>query len=56
VLHPRDFAWSATIDRLTGSDKVKLAIEGGRLPALLDEWDRAAAAFLESRKPFLLYP
>jgi uncharacterized protein YbbC (DUF1343 family) len=53
--HPREFAWSATIDRLTGSDKVRLAIEGGRLPALLDEWDRDAAAFAESRKPFLLY-
>ena len=54
--HPRDFAWSGTIDRLTGSDKVRLAIEAGRLPALLEEWDREAADFLESRKPFLLYP
>ena len=53
--HLREFAWSATIDRLTGSDKVRLAIEGGRLPVLLDEWDREAAAFFESRKPFLLY-
>ena len=54
--HPRDFAWSPTIDRLTGSDKVRLAIEAGRLAALLEEWDREAAAFRESRKPFLLYP
>jgi uncharacterized protein YbbC (DUF1343 family) len=54
--HPRDFAWSKTIDRLTGSNKVRLAIEGGRLPALLDDWDREAAAFRESRKPYLLYP
>jgi uncharacterized protein YbbC (DUF1343 family) len=53
--HPREFAWSPTIDRLTGSDKVRLAIEGGRLPALLEEWDREAADFVESRKPFLLY-
>jgi uncharacterized protein YbbC (DUF1343 family) len=53
--HPREFAWSPTIDRLTGSDKVRLAIEGGRLPSLLDEWDRGAAAFVESRKPYLLY-
>ena len=53
--HPRDFAWSATIDRLTGSDKVRLAIEGGQLPSLLKDWDREAADFLESRKPFLLY-
>ena len=54
--HPRDFAWTGSIDRLTGSDKVRLAIEGGRLPALLDEWDGEAAAFTESRKAFLLYP
>jgi uncharacterized protein YbbC (DUF1343 family) len=54
--HPKDFAWGPTIDRLTGSDKVRAAIEAGRLPALLDEWDREAAAFAESRKPFLLYP
>lgn len=54
--HPRDFAWSPTIDRLTGSDRVRLAIEGGTLPALLDEWDRDAAGFVESRKPYLLYP
>jgi uncharacterized protein YbbC (DUF1343 family) len=54
--HPGDFAWTATIDRLTGSDKVRLAVEGGRLLPLLEEWEREAAEFRESRKPFLLYP
>ncbi len=53
--HPADFAWTNTIDRLTGSDKVRLAIEGGTLPALLDEWDREAAEFRMSRGPYLLY-
>jgi uncharacterized protein YbbC (DUF1343 family) len=53
--HPGDFAWGPTIDRLTGSDKVRLGIDGGRLPSVLDEWDREAADFLESRKPYLLY-
>ena len=53
--HPGEFAWGKTIDRLTGSDKVRLAIDAGRLPALLDEWDREAAAFVESRKTVLLY-
>ena len=53
--HPREFEWSGSIDRLTGSDKVRRAVEGGTLPALLDEWDREAAAFAESRKPYLLY-
>jgi len=53
--HPRDFAWTATIDRLTGSDKVRLAIEGGRLQQLLEEWEREAEEFRESRKSYLLY-
>ena len=53
--HPNDFAWTKTIDRLTGSDKVRLAIEGGRLGPLLEEWNREAADFRESRKPYLLY-
>lgn len=54
--HTADFKWTGTIDRLTGSDQVRLAIEGGRLPALLEEWDKAAAAFRGDRKPYLLYP
>lgn len=53
--HPRDFKWTSTIDRLTGSDQVRLAIENGRLPQLLDEWDREAAQFRADRKPYLLY-
>jgi uncharacterized protein YbbC (DUF1343 family) len=53
--HPQDFKWTGTIDRLTGSDQVRLAIEGGRLPQLLDTWDREAAQFREDRKPYLLY-
>jgi uncharacterized protein YbbC (DUF1343 family) len=53
--HPADFAWGKTIDRLTGSDKARLAIDAGRLPALLEEWDREAAAFVESRAAVLLY-
>jgi uncharacterized protein YbbC (DUF1343 family) len=53
--HPKDFAWTKTIDRLTGSDKVRLAIEAGRLAPLLDDWDREAGAFREARSPFLLY-
>jgi uncharacterized protein YbbC (DUF1343 family) len=53
--HPKEFAWGKSIDRLTGSDKVRLAIDGGTLPALLEQWDREAAAFKEQRKPFLLY-
>jgi uncharacterized protein YbbC (DUF1343 family) len=53
--HPAEFAWGRSIDRLTGSDKVRLAIDAGALQPLLDEWDKDAAAFHDSRKPFLLY-
>ena len=53
--HPNEFQWTGSIDRLTGSAKVRQAIEGGSLPALLDEWDRAAAQWLDARAPYLLY-
>jgi uncharacterized protein YbbC (DUF1343 family) len=52
---PGQFAWGPSIDRLTGSDKVRQAIDAGRLAPLLDEWDRDAAAFAKLREPFLLY-
>ena len=53
--HPNDFKFTGSFDRLTGSDKARLAIEAGTLPALLAEWDKEAAAFRESRAPYLLY-
>jgi uncharacterized protein YbbC (DUF1343 family) len=53
--HPKEFTWGKSIDRLTGSDRVRLAIDGGTLPALLEQWDQEAAAFRERRRQFLLY-
>ena len=53
--HHTEFAWGKSIDRLTGTDKVRLAIDDGTLPALLEQWDREAKAFHERRRPFLLY-
>jgi uncharacterized protein YbbC (DUF1343 family) len=53
--HRKEFAWGKSIDRLTGSGKVRLAIDGGTLPSLLEQWDREAAAFRDRRRPFLLY-
>jgi uncharacterized protein YbbC (DUF1343 family) len=53
--HPKDFAWRPSIDRLTGTDKVRLAIDAGRLAPVLEQWDREAELFRESRKPYLLY-
>ena len=52
---PKEFAWGPSIDRLTGSDEVRHAIDEGRLAPLLDAWDRDAAQFIHDRQPFLLY-
>ncbi|NUO64442.1 MAG: DUF1343 domain-containing protein [Gemmatimonadaceae bacterium] len=54
-LHPAQFAWSGSMDRLAGTDRLRKAIEGGTLPALLLEWDAQDAAFRNARAPYLLY-
>ena len=64
-LHPNDFQWRSSrrpdstetfsLDRLTGSKRIRQAIENGTLDALLAEWDRDAEKFREQRKPYLLY-
>lgn len=53
--HPTEFKWGGSIDRLTGSDKARKAIDAGHLPELLAEWDRVAAQFKRDREPYLLY-
>jgi uncharacterized protein YbbC (DUF1343 family) len=54
--HPKEFAWGPSIDRLAGTDQVRLAIDGGRLQPLLEQWDREAAAFKASSRALWLYP
>jgi uncharacterized protein YbbC (DUF1343 family) len=65
-LHPNDFQWRCSrrgadsvetcgLDRLTGSTRIRAAIENGTLDQLLAEWDRDAEKFREQRKPYLLY-
>ncbi len=53
--HPHEFAWGPSIDRLTGSDRVRQAIDSGQLGALLEDWDREAQAFDSSIAPYRLY-
>lgn len=53
--HPGDFAWGPSIDALTGSDRVRQAINADRLAPLLAEWDRSAAQFRAGRAGYLLY-
>ena len=55
TLHPRDFAWSGSLDRLAGTDELRNAFEAHTLAALLIQWDAQSAAFAAVRKPFLLY-
>ena len=54
-LHPREFQWRGSIDRLAGTDRVRLAIDDGSLAPLLDEWDREASRWMETVRPYLLY-
>jgi uncharacterized protein YbbC (DUF1343 family) len=54
-LHPEEFRWSATMDRLAGTDAARMAIEGGSLEALLRGWRSEAEAFERDRRPYLLY-
>jgi uncharacterized protein YbbC (DUF1343 family) len=63
-LHPADFAWRGpnqrepgllTIDRLTGTDAARKAIEAGTLPTLLRTSEQNVESFRAARAPFLLY-
>ncbi|HEX2778314.1 MAG TPA: DUF1343 domain-containing protein [Gemmatimonadaceae bacterium] len=54
-LHPTQFAWSRTIDRLAGTDRLRKAIEAGTLPDLLLEWQKQDDDFRAARAPYLLY-
>jgi len=65
-LHPADFTFrgrapegggpmSYSLDRLSGTDKTRAAIEAGTVRELLAQWEQDAARFVEMRKPYLLY-
>ena len=64
-LHPMDFQWRGStsadgkqnfsLDRLTGTTRIRDAIEKGTLESLLAEWDRDSKRFQEMSKPYLLY-
>jgi uncharacterized protein YbbC (DUF1343 family) len=65
-LHPNDFQWRHStaspnaperyyFDTLTGSNRIRAAIENGTLETLLAEWDRDAQRFREMRRRYLLY-
>lgn len=53
--HPNNFEWRPSIDRLTGTDKVRAAVENGQLASLLAQWDKEAAEFKKMSQSFYLY-
>jgi len=55
-MHPDEFSWNVShFDRLAGTSRMREAIDGGTLDAVLDAWEADAARFREAREPFLLY-
>lgn len=63
-LHPNDFRFTGStpqqpdmywIDRLAGTNRLRLAMEQGTLDALLADWSRQASGFRTFREKFLLY-
>lgn len=64
-MHPGEFDWRSsqaqdgrrtyTLDNLTGSQRIRAAMQGGTLELLLGEWERDAERFREMRAPYLVY-
>jgi uncharacterized protein YbbC (DUF1343 family) len=64
-LHPAEFRFGSSqaaeggmshyMDLLSGTDRVRAAVEAGTLRELLEEWERDAVSFREQRQPYLLY-
>jgi uncharacterized protein YbbC (DUF1343 family) len=54
--HPNEWQWRiGSIDRLSGSDELRAAVEAGTVDALLAKWDAEATDFAARRQPYLLY-
>ena len=46
---------AGSIDRLSGSDELRAAVETGTVDALLARWDLEARDFAARREPYLIY-
>jgi uncharacterized protein YbbC (DUF1343 family) len=54
--HPKEFQWrEKEIDRLAGTDKLRAAVEGNTVDALIKDWNADAAKFAGQVKPYLIY-
>jgi uncharacterized protein YbbC (DUF1343 family) len=54
--HPNEWQWrEGSIDRLSGSDELRLAVDAGKVDELLAKWDLEARDFAARREPYLIY-
>lgn len=54
--HLDDWEWRVShIDRLAGTDELRVAVESGRVEELLVSWREQARKFAADRAPYLLY-
>ena len=53
--HTADFQWRASINRLAGTDRLRIAVEQNTVDALIKSWDADALRFAALVKPYLLY-
>jgi uncharacterized protein YbbC (DUF1343 family) len=53
--HLDDFAWTGTMDRLSGTDRARLAIEAGTVQDFIASWQADEERFREMRRAYLLY-
>lgn len=57
VRHKGEFQWRiGSIDRLSGSDRTRAAVELGDIDALMAVLDRESLQFSQRVRPFLIYP
>ena len=54
--HPNEWEWRvAHIDRLSGNDELRKAVDAGTVDALLARWEQEARDFAVRREPYLIY-
>ncbi|MEP6990984.1 MAG: DUF1343 domain-containing protein [bacterium] len=54
--HPKDFQWRVgSIDRLAGTDQLRIAVETGTVNDLVATWNADAVRFAAMVKPYLIY-
>jgi uncharacterized protein YbbC (DUF1343 family) len=44
-----------SIDRLSGSDELRAAVDAGKVDELLARWEIEAREFAAKREPYLIY-